>query len=101
MVSPVPLEKRDFTAPLGSKRPLVPDDLDARDPSPVQLLECNALAQEEAALHPLVGHRPSHVSGRFPGADQPTHWYLSPILVSWSTPKPASPRRRFWRGPDR
>src|SRR5215207_7879420 len=41
-------------ARLGPERPLVTDDLDALDLLPV-LLEFDTLAEEEAALHPLVG----------------------------------------------
>ena len=57
-------------ARLGTERTFVPDDLDALDPLPVLPPEVNTLDQEEAALHPLVGDRSSHVAGDLPGADQ-------------------------------
>jgi hypothetical protein len=55
----------------GTERPLVTDDLDSRDPLIVLLSEIDALNQEEAALHPLVGDRPPHLAGDLPGAEQP------------------------------
>jgi hypothetical protein len=57
-------------ARLGTERPLVTDDLDSRDLLTVLMPEIDALDQEEAALHPLVGDRSSHVAGDLPGADQ-------------------------------
>ncbi len=53
-----------------SEQPLVPDDLEALDLLPVLLPEVDALEEEEAALHPLVGHRPPHVPGHLPLTDQ-------------------------------
>jgi hypothetical protein len=63
--------RHDVRARLGTERPFVADDLDARDPLAFPLPEVDAQDEEGAALHPLVGHRPSHVPGHLPGADEP------------------------------
>src|SRR5215218_7062511 len=55
---------------LNPEWPLVPDDLDAPDPLPV-LLEVDALEEEEAILHPLVGDLSLRASRGLPRADQP------------------------------
>ncbi len=57
-------------ARLGTERPFVPDNFDALNPL-AGPPEIDALDEEEAALHPLVGDRPPHVPGELPGADQP------------------------------
>src|ERR671911_1755456 len=54
----------------GTEGSCVPDDLDAFDPLAV-LLEIDVLDEEEAAFHPLVGHRSLHFTRHLPRANQP------------------------------
>src|SRR5215210_6645193 len=53
---------------------LVADDLHAGAHPAVILHEAGPLYQEEATLHPLVGHPPPHVPRELPGADQPVQF---------------------------
>jgi hypothetical protein len=63
----------------GGIRLVVSDVLGTRDLE-ADVINVDALEEEEAARHPLVGHRPSHhLPGLLPSADQPERRWRRPV----------------------